>query len=190
LASWARFGSGDQGHDLFGVVYETMVWLHGLGLAPVESYLRLIDIFSEEIKVLSKELKSEAQEDEDVKLLMTVPGIGYYSALLVKSEIDDIGRFPFAEKLCSYAGLVPSTYQSGGTVRHGSITKEGSRWLRWIMMECASTHVSKYDTWISRSYRCLVGRRGKKTARVAAARKLLVVCYSVLKNKRPFYDQP
>ena len=167
-----------------------VVWLHSLGLASVESYLRLIDVFSEEIKLLSGELKSEAEDDEDVKLLMTVPGIGYYSALLVKSEVGDIDRFPFAEKLCSYAGLVPSTYQSGGTVYHGAITKEGSRWLRWIMMECASTHVSKYDTWISRSYRCLAGRRGKKTARVAAARKLLVVCFSVLKNKRAFYDQP
>ena len=167
-----------------------LVWLHGLDLAPIESYLRLIDGLSEEISLLSGELKGEAKVDEDVKLLMTVPGIGYYSALLVKSEIGDIGRFPFAEKLCSYAGLVPSTYQSGGVVRHGNITKEGSRWLRWIMMECASIHVAKYDTWVSRSYRCLAGRRGKKTARVAAARKLLVVCYSVLKNKKPFYDQP
>jgi transposase len=149
-------------------------------LAPVESYLRLIYNFSEEIRILSKELERLAKSDEDVKLLMTIPGIGYYSALLVTSEIGDIGRFPFAEKLCSYAGLVPSTYQSGGTVHHGSITKEGSRWLRWIMMECASTHVSKYDTWISRSYLCLAGRRGKKTARVAAAMKLLVVCFSVL----------
>ena len=158
-----------------------LVWLHGLNLAPVESYLRLIDVLSEEIKLLSKELKREAKDDEDVGLLMTVPGIGYYSALLVKSEIGDIGRFPFAEKLCSYAGLVPSTYQSGGTVRHGNITKEGSRWLRWIMIECASTHVSKYDTWISRSYRCLAGRKGKNTARVAAARKLLWFVFRCLR---------
>jgi len=100
-------------------------------LDPVESYLRLIDIFSGEIRVLSKELEGLAKDDGDVKLLMTIPGIGYYSALLVESEIGDIGRFPFAEKLCSYAGLVPSTYQSGGVVRHGNITKEGSRWLRW-----------------------------------------------------------
>ncbi len=167
-----------------------VVWLHGLNLAPVESYLRLIGLFSEEIKLLSKELQGLAREDEDVGLLMTIPGIGYYSALLICSEIGDVSRFAFGENLCSYAGLVPSTYQSGGVVCHGKITKEGSRWLRWIMMECASTHVAKYDTWISRSYRCLAGRRGKKTARVAAARKLLEVCYSVLKFKRPFYDQP
>ena len=48
-----------------------------------------------------------------------------------------------------------------GVVRHGSITKEAVGGL-WIMMECASTHVSKYDTWISRSYRCLAGRRVRK----------------------------
>lgn len=161
-----------------------------LGFGSVESYLRVIDIFNEEIRILSGELRGLARNDEDVKLLMTIPGVGYYSALLIQSEIGDIGRFAFAEKLCSYAGLVPSTYASGGVVRHGAITKEGSRWLRWIMIQCAAAHVRTCDTWISRSYRCLVGRRGKNTARVAAARKLLVVCYSVLKNKRPFYDQP
>ena len=101
---------------------------------------------------------------------MSIPGIGYYSALLIQSEIGDVDRFAFAEKLCSYAGLVPSTYASGGVIRHGAITKEGSRWLRWIMIQCASAHVRTCDSWISRSYRCLVGRRGKNTARVAAAR--------------------
>lgn len=163
---------------------------YGFNLDPVESYFRLIDGLSEEIKVLSKELKSEAEEDEGVRFLMTVLGIGYYSAFLVKGEVGDIGRFPFAEKLCSYAGLVSSTYQLGGMVWHGNITKEGSRWLRWIMVECASTHVSKYDTWVSWSYRCFAGRKGGNTARVAVARKLLVVCYPVLKHKKPFYGQP
>jgi transposase len=149
-------------------------WLHNRNLAPIESYLRI---------------KALAEEDHDVKLLMTIPGLGYYSALLVKSEVGDVGRFPFAEKLCSYAGLVPSTYASGGLVSHGRITKEGSKWLRWVMIECAQAHVNKYDTSISRAYRCIAGRRGKKVARVAAARKLLVCCFSVLKNKRPYYDQ-
>lgn len=90
-----------------------LVWLHGLNLDPIESYLRLIDTFGEEIRILSRELEGLARNDEDVKLLMSIPGIGYYSALLVMSEIGDIGRFPFGEKLCNYAGLVPSTYASG-----------------------------------------------------------------------------
>jgi transposase len=100
-----------------------------------------------------------APEDEDVKLLMTIPGLGYYSALLVKSEIGDISRFPGGEKLCSYAGLVPSISSSGTCKRHGPITKEGSRWLRWIMVESVRIHL-KYDTGISRAYHAIAERKG------------------------------
>ena len=67
-----------------------------------------------------------AKEDEMASLLMTIPGIGYYSALLIVSEIGDIDRFPDSYHLCSYAGLVPSTHSSGGITYHGSITKRGS----------------------------------------------------------------
>jgi len=148
-----------------------------------------MEIFDEEIRLLSRQLEGLAREDEDVKLLMTVPGIGYYSALLVKSEIGDVNRFPFGERLCGYAGLVPSTRASGGVVRHGGITKECRRWLRWVMVEAAQTHVHKYDTSITRAYQGIAERRGRRAATVAAARKLLLCCYSVLKNKRPYYDQ-
>lgn len=164
-------------------------WLHTLELNPIESYLRIISPLDEEIRCVSKELKEMAMVDEDVKLLMTIPGVGYYTALLVKSEVGDINRFSDGDKLCSYAGLVPSTHASGGTVRHGSITKEGSRWLRWVMVEAAMTHVHKYDTAITKAYHRIAERRGKQVATVAAARKLLMCCYAVLKNKHPYYDQ-
>lgn len=61
-------------------------WLHGLNIDSIESYLRILERLDEEIRLLSKELCSVAENDEDVKLLMTIPGIGYYSALLMKSE--------------------------------------------------------------------------------------------------------
>src|SRR5215470_4522318 len=51
------------------------------------------------------------------------------------------GRFPDSYHLCSYAGLVPSTHSSGGITYHGSITKRGSKYLRWIMLECAHAHI-------------------------------------------------
>jgi transposase len=164
-------------------------WLRGLNLQPVESYLRVMKTLDDEIMLLSKELTRMAENDEDVKLLMTIPGIGYYTALLMKSEIRDIGRFPFGERLCSYAGLVPSTHASGRTVRHGSITKEGSKWLRWVMVEAAQTHVHKYDTSITRAYNRIAERRGKRIAVIAAARRLLMCSFSVLKNKRAYHDQ-
>ena len=174
-------------HGLFTV--KGVEWLHGLCFEPVESYLRVLKPLDDEIKLVSKQLRGIAGKDEEVKLLMTIPGIGYYSALLVKSEIGDVNRFPFGDRLCSYAGLVPSTHASGNTVRHGGITKEGSRWLRWVMVEAAQTHVHKYDTSITRVYNRIAERRGKRSAVVAAAHKLLLVCYSVLKNRRPYYDQ-
>jgi transposase len=164
-------------------------WLHSLDLEPVESYLRIIKPLDYEIKQVSKELKESATLDEDVRLLMAVPGIGYYTALLVKSEIGSISRFSDGEKLCSYAGLVPSTYSSGNVTRHGNITKEGSRWLRWVMVEAALTHIHKYDTAITRAYHRIAERRGKQIATIAAARRLLMCCWSVLKNRRQYYDQ-
>jgi transposase len=164
-------------------------WLRASRFEPVESYLRVLKPLDDEIRLLSKQLRGLAGKDEEVKLLMTIPGIGYYSALLVKSEIGDVNRFPFGDRLCSYAGLVPSTHASGNTVRHGGITKEGSKWLRWVMVEVAQTHVHKHDTSITRVYNRIAERRGKRSAVVAAAHKLLLVCYSVLKNRRPYYDQ-
>jgi transposase len=174
-------------HGLF--TKKGVEWLHGLNIDSIESYIRILKALDEEIKLLSKELVGVAEDDEEIKLLMTIPGIGYYTAVLMKSEIGDIDRFPFPERLCSYAGLVPSTHASGKSVWHGGITKEGSRWLRWVMVEAAQTHVHKYDTSITRAYNRIAGKRGKKVATVAAARRLLMVSFSVLKNKKPYYDQ-
>jgi transposase len=162
-------------------------WLHRLQLEAVESYLPIISTLTVQIGKLSKELQAMAPQDDEMRLLMTIPGVGYYSALLIKSEIGDISRFPDGEKLCSYAGLVPSVSSSGAHTRRGSITKEGSSWLRWIMVECVHTHI-KYDTSITRSYHAIAERKGKPVAKVAAARRLLMCCYSVLRNRRPYYD--
>jgi len=91
------------------------------------------------------------------------------------------------DHLASYAGLVPSTRSSGGVERHGRITREGSRWLRWAMVEAAMVHL-RCDTPVTRFYHRVAERRGRKPALVAAARKLVTVCYSVLVNRRPYYN--
>ncbi len=76
-----------------------------------------------------------AEANPHARLLQTMPGIGAYSALLILSEIGDVHRFPDSRHLCSYAGLVPSVHASGGKVRLGRLTKQGSSWLRWILVE-------------------------------------------------------
>jgi len=173
------------GHGLF--TRKGVGWLRGLGLEPVDCYLRLMAPLSREVLLLSKELRGVSRDDPDVQLLMTVPGIGYYIALLIKAEVGDIRRFSSCDRLASYAGLVPSTRSSGGVERHGRFTKEGSGWLRWAMVEAAMVHVRR-DSPVTRFYLRVAERRGRKPALVAAARKLLTVCYSVLVNRRPYHN--
>jgi len=136
----------------------------------INGYLHLIESLDSEIKDVSKKIMMLAKEDEMASLLMTIPGIGYYSALLIVSEIGDINRFPDSYHLCSYAGLVPSTHSSGGITYHGSITKRGSKYLRWIMLECAHVHIrTNKNSNITQFYTRLAKIKGSSKAAVAAA---------------------
>ena len=174
-----------EGYGLF--TRKGVEWLNGLGLEPVDCYLRLMPSLKKEILALNRVLRPIAKGDEDVRLLETIPGVGYYTAILVKAEIGEVERFHLKERMASYSGLVPSTKSSGGVTRHGRITREGSKWLRWGMVEATLTYL-RYDTPITRAYHRIAERRGRKTARVAAARMLMEVCHSVLKNRRPYYN--
>ena len=80
-------------------------------------------------------VKHEDAKDKDVPLLRTIPGIGEFRALAIKAEVGDFARFPSAPALASYAGLVSSSNSSGDRNRLGHITKAGSRYLRWVMVE-------------------------------------------------------
>lgn len=174
--------------DLFGK--QGMAFLGSLSLAEnykiaLEGYLSVLDTVRQEIKVASRRVQRLAEEDRDAMLLMTVPGVGYYSALLIKSEIGDVKRFPSAKQLCSYAGLVPSTYASGNTCYHGHITKQGSRWLRWILIE-AAIHAVKRPGPLRRFYYKVERQRGGKVAKVATARKLLEWMYHMMRDGKIF----
>jgi transposase len=163
--------------------------LRGVNDYRVNDYLRLIESLDIEIKEITNKILSIAKEHEMAKLLMTIPGVGYYSALLIVSEIGDINRFPDSYHLCSYAGLVPSTHSSGGVTYHGKITKTGSRYLRWVLLECVHVHIRtcKHSN-ITRFYERLVKRKGSSMAAVAAAAKLLKVAYWVMKEKREYHN--
>jgi len=154
----------------------------------INGYLHLIESLDSEIKDVSKKILMLAKEDEMASLLMTIPGVGYYSALLIVSEIGDITRFPDSYHLCSYAGLVPSTHSSGGITYHGSITKRGSKYLRWIMLECVHVHIrTNKNSNITRFYTRLAKIKGSSKAAVAAASKLLKVVYWIMKEKRKYH---
>jgi len=152
-----------EDHGLF--TRRGMEWLQGLRIDSVSCYLRVMAALKAEVQRLSLELRSMAAGDEGVRLLMTIPGVGYNIALLVKAEIGDIGRFGSGDQLASYAGLAPSTYSSGCVTRHGRITREGSNWLRWAIVDAVHTHLKK-DTPVTRAYHRTAERRGRLAAKV------------------------
>ncbi|MBI2485834.1 MAG: IS110 family transposase [Deltaproteobacteria bacterium] len=108
------------------------------------------------------------------------------------AEIGTIDRFSSSpKKLMSYAGLVPSTYASGEKTRHGHITKQGSRWLRWTMIEVAQLQLlCKRKPGFGWYYRKINQRKCSSVAAVATARKLLAVIWRMLKDNRPFQAVP
>lgn len=155
----------------------------------INGYLNVIESLDSEIRDVSRKILQLAEEDEVARLLMTIPGIGYYSALLIISEIGDINRFPDSHHLCAYAGLVPSTHSSGGVTYNGRITKTGSKYLRWALIECVRAHVRTVsDSNVSKFYARLAKKKGNSVAAVAAASKLMRVVYWVMKEKREYHS--
>ena len=140
-----------------------------------------------QIRGVSEKIRSLAREKEDAMLLTTIPGVGYYNALLLVAEIGDVNRFPDSERLCSYARLVPSVSRSGSKTVYGPITKEGSKWIRWALVQSVHAHI-RQDTGLSRFYHRLARKKGKQIATVANARKMLKVVYWMLKNREEFHS--
>lgn len=153
----------------------------------VNRCLLVIEVLDEQIKELSAEVERIAGETQEAKWLMSIPGVGYYSAVTILAEIGDISRFESDEKLCSYAGLVPSTHQSGGRSAHGRITKQGSPVLRWILEQCVWVHLRfASDTSLTRFFYRMVSMKDPRKAALATARKLLKVIYALLRERREF----
>lgn len=171
-------------------------WLASLSLKEpfdinLNRYLQLIDQLTILIEASEADIENTVKNHEQANLLVSVPGISYCSALTIMAEIGDIDRFRSAKHLQSYAGLVPSTYNSGDKQIHGRITKQGSKWLRWIMIEAAhhQTRCKKIPGFGS-YYNAKKKTKGTKAATVATARKLLAVVWRLLKDKRPYEIEP
>lgn len=174
--------------DLFGK--GGLKWLSGLELdEPDSSILRellgVYGVLCEQIRKTDRVVREIVDRDEDCRLLKSIPGIGDFFAALIKTEIGDVSRFSSSGKLCSYAGIVPSTYSSGGKVWHGKITKQGNRWLRWAMVKAVKPAISNNGE-LRAYYDRIRYRKGPKAAKLATARRLLAIVYRVLKEKDSF----
>jgi transposase len=114
---------------------------------------------------------ARAQADPIAQALDTLVGIGPVLALTLRAEIGDIRRFPRGSELASYAGLVPWVDASGARYHTGRITRQGSPWLRWALVEVARHAIRRPDA-LGRWARRLALRKGTMKARVALARRL------------------
>lgn len=150
--------------------------------------LELLEQLEGHIHTAEGWLEEAARRDERVGWVRSIPGIGRFLALVILAEIDRIERFPSAKKLASYAGLVPSTYASGGRVFHGRLTKEGNKYLRWALMEAVWPAI-RTSGWLRAYYERIKGRHGANGAKAAVARKLAHLVWHVLREGRPYEER-
>ena len=177
--------------DLFGK--KGVQWLESLQLQDVDqtimnTNLALLETLDEQIEAVTVEIAKTACNEEDIRILVTMPGIDFYSAMVIASEIGDVKRFPTQWKLVAYAGLAPTQHQSGEYERRGGITKEGSKWLRWILVQAAQ-QARQHEPRFKAYYERVAKRRGSQKAIVAVAKEMLVVIWFMLTRREPYRGQ-
>jgi transposase len=172
--------------DMFG--RSGLQWLKSLQLSPIDrvimdTSLAAIESINSQIETVSREIVRYAWDSEDVKIILSMTGIGIFSAMLISVEIVNIQRFSTPWKLVSYAGLAPGTRESAGKTKTSRITRQGSPWLRWTMGQCAKVAV-RYDPRLKTFYERLRSKKGSSKAIVAAAKEMLVILWYMLTRRQ------
>ncbi len=150
-----------------------------------EDLLKVKDMLNGQIDLLDQAVSAAAEKNEKARLLMTQPGVGPITALAFVLTIGDVKRFPRGKQVASYLGLIPREYSSGGKQRLGSISKQGNRFMRMLLVEAAQGAV-RYDPQLRNEYLHRCHRKAKGVAKVAAARKLAVRLYWMLRTNRGY----
>jgi transposase len=183
----AKLGVPVTCSDIFGVAGSA--WLNGLGLpqpyaGKVTSLRQLTgELLSAEITMLSVVIADLLAAHRGYQVIQQLPGIGPVLAAVITAEIGDVTRFRNAGQLCSWAGLTPRHRESDTKVTRGHVTKQGSRLLRWALIE-AIQRVPR-DSVIGSVKDAIIARRGKEArniAKVAAARRLLTLVFYGLRD--------
>jgi len=169
--------------DLFG--RKGRIWLAEQELPvderqALEALLRQLDFHGEELGLIDADLAKVALARNEVKRLMTIPGIDATVALSLVAAVGDFGRFRTPQQLVSYLGLNPRVRQSGGQpASHGRITKHGRAHARGMLVEAAWV-AAKIPGPLHAFYERVRARRGMQIAVVATARKLAVLCWHLI----------
>jgi transposase len=146
--------------------------------------LQALESINELVDQVEAKLNQVAQQDDRVRLLRTIPGVGPRLAETVVAVIDDPHRFRRGKHVASYVGLTPRRYQSGDMDRQGKISGQGHKMLRSLLVEVSWLGI-RHNPWMRTVYeRTLTSSSRKKIAIVAVARRLLIVCWAMLRDGR------
>jgi transposase len=148
-----------------------------------------LDYLDEAIERVSAEVAERLRPVEAaVERLDTIPGVGRRTAEILVAEIGlDMGRFPTAGHLASWAGMCPGHDESAGKRRSGK-TRRGSPWLRQALVEAAQAAGRTRGTYLSTQYHRLAARRGKKKAVIAVGHTILVTAYHLLARDQVYEE--
>ena len=138
------------------------------------------------IRAIDRELAERERSDSRNARLQTMPRVGRIASLTLLAAVDDIHRFPSSRKLVGYSGLAPTVRSSGERTQYGSISREGRSELRAVWVQIAhgvACDTRKSTAPLRRWYNQLARRRGRRTAVVALARRLLVIAYHLLREQ-------
>jgi len=161
--------------------------LETLDLSPMEAQqatglIELIDHLNKEIKRVEEWLAEPAADDQRVLLLRTQHGIGLLTSLALVHTLEPVGRFSNGRKVAAYVGMDPVENSSGDRKQIGSISKAGSKLLRFLLGEAAQVAIKK-DEDLKNLFRRVQKRRNTPKATVAVARKLLVRGFIMLRDQ-------
>jgi transposase len=150
-----------------------------------EDLFKVREMLNGQIALLDQAVVEVAQKNEKARLLMTQPGVGPITSLAFVLTMGDVSRFQRGKQVASYLGLIPREYSSGGKQRLGSISKQGNRFMRMLLVEAAQTAV-RSDPQMRQEYLHRCHRKPKGVAKVAAARKLAIRLYWMLRTNRGY----
>ena len=169
---------------------KNIAWLREQSLgfmddAILRSDLAILESVDEQVRDIEEKIAALAVEDPQVRLLMTMTGVGYFSAMLLLAEIGDINRFSSDKRLASWAGLAPSVRQSGDKIRIGGVSGPENRRVRWVMVQCAHA-ACRFDPRLRNFYERYSKRRGGKKAVVAVAHEMIRIVFFMLKRSEAY----
>jgi transposase len=153
----------------------------------VDTYLDFYQPLKEQVSVLTEQIRQMAKNNSMAKLLMTIPGVGFITAMFMVAEIEDISRFPSYRHLASYAGLVPCLDASADKQRIGHITKQGSPHLRCALVEAAQAS-ARTKSRLNIFFRRRIVKSGYRKAIVATAHKIIQYAYFILRDQQPYRE--